>query len=76
MTIKPDFIKDRLFKEGETLECINSKSCGYTKGAKYTVIKDVAGVVGLKGNDGYFDPMSKLLSKFKKAGKGTLTIVD
>ena len=52
-------------KEGDQLECVSSKSCGYTLGQVYTVSKDITGRLGLKGNDGIFDPLDKLVSKFK-----------
>lgn len=54
------------FAEGDTLECILSKSPGYKVGERYTVDKDSKGILGLWGRDGYFDPLTLLLSTFKK----------
>lgn len=48
---------------GTLLVCVESKSCGYKKGERYTVI-DQGGTKGLMAGDGYFDPLSQLLSQF------------
>ncbi len=54
------------YKEGMVLECIKGESPGYKKHRVYTVVKQ-DDKLGLIGDDGYFDPMSMLVSSFKPA---------
>jgi len=58
------------YKLGTVLECIVSKSPGYKKGKTYVVV-DKNGVKGLEADDGFFDPISQLLSGFKVADATT-----
>lgn len=53
-------------KVGDKMECMKSASPGYKEGSVYVVCEDVAGVLGLMGDDGYFDPLSLLVSSFRK----------
>lgn len=48
------------------LQCIKSESPGYKKDKTYITVEK-GGVVGLMGDDGYFDPLSQLVSSFKPA---------
>lgn len=63
-------------KIGDILECTNSASPGYKKGLAYEVVMDEAGVLGLKGGDGYFDPLSQLVSTFKKSEVKRISVVN
>jgi len=54
------------YKVGDKLKCVHSKSTAYSMGKIYEVSLDKAGVLVLTGNDGLTDPMSRLLSAFKK----------
>lgn len=56
------------FKEGDTVECVASASNAYKQGESYRVIKR-DDTLGLIGSDGLFDPLSKLVSGFKKKEK-------
>ena len=57
------------YKVGDKLQCISSKSVAYSPGTIYEVSLDKAGVLVLTGNDGLTDPISKLLSLFRKVNK-------
>lgn len=48
------------------LQCIKAESPGYRKGKTYVTVEQ-KGVVGLMGEDGFFDPLSQLVSSFKPA---------
>ena len=52
-------------KEGDVVECLDSKSNAYIKGNTYEVYKTDDGLQ-LKGEDGLFDYTNKLVSSFKK----------
>lgn len=52
-------------KAGDTVECIKSTSPGYTLGRKYEVYLNEEGQRCLKGDDGFEDLWSMLISKFK-----------
>lgn len=56
----------KLFAENEPVVCIHSKSVGYTVGQTYIPYKNAVGWLCLKGDDGFEDPVSLLLSSFKK----------
>jgi len=53
-------------KVGDKMQCTSSKSVAYSVGRIYEVSLDKAGVLVLTGNDGLTDPLSELLSAFKK----------
>ena len=52
-------------KEGDVVECLDSKSFAYIKGKTYEVYKNDIGL-HLKGEDGLFDYTSMLVSSFEK----------
>ena len=52
-------------KEGDVVECLDSKSNAYVKGNTYEVFKTTDGLQ-LKGEDGLFDFTNMLVSSFKK----------
>lgn len=54
------------FELGDKVQCISSKSFAYRVGKVYTVERDTAGILGVRGIDGLFDPLEKMLSQFKK----------
>lgn len=54
------------FEVGDKVQCISSKSFAYRVGKVYTVEKDTAGILGVRGIDGLFDTFDRMLSKFKK----------
>lgn len=56
------------FEEGDNVECVTSASNAYKQGYTYVVIKK-DNILGLVGGDGLFDPLSMLVSKFKKKEK-------
>ena len=53
------------FKKGDTVECVTSASNAYKKG-HYYVVSEKDSILGLTGDDGLFDPLSMLVSGFKK----------
>ena len=56
----------RKWKEGTTYECINSQSPGYKLGKTYKAYKNDKGIVCLRGEDGFEDVCSMLVSGFKE----------
>lgn len=56
----------RLFEEDKPVICTKSESVGYTKGKTYIPYKNDKGWLCLKGDDGFEDPVSLLVSSFKK----------
>jgi hypothetical protein len=53
-------------KAGETLTCIKSTSIAYREGKDYTIVAASSdGSLGLIGEDGLFDPLTRLVSEFK-----------
>lgn len=52
-------------KIGNKLLCTSSASPGYKVGNTYIVVKNDKGVLCLLGEDGYYDPLTQLVSKFK-----------
>lgn len=55
------------WKLGVTYTCTVSKSPGYKAGQQYKTYRNGKGVLCLKGDDGYEDPVSMLQSGFKEA---------
>ncbi len=55
------------FKHGDKVRCIQSESVGYTVGSLYLVTRcPRLDVLAIKSDDGYYDPLSLLLSQFTK----------
>lgn len=55
------------FKYNRVYECTISKSPGYKVGKKYTCTKHpMTEVLSLKGDDGFYDDVRMLVSKFKE----------
>lgn len=52
------------YKVGTILVCIKPESVAYKRDKEYTIVEKDK-VKGLVGDDGYFDPLSKLVSFFK-----------
>lgn len=60
-------------KLGNKLLCTNSASPGYKEGNTYIVVKNDKGVLCLLGEDGYYDPLTQLVSTFKDITKKKVT---
>lgn len=58
------------FNAGNVVVCTKSQSCGYKEGKKYTVYLNDKGWKCLKGDDGYEDIISLMLSSFSKGTEG------
>jgi len=54
------------FESGEPVVCIKSASPGYKLNHVYTPYKNDKGIVCLKGDDGFEDMCSMLVSSFKR----------
>lgn len=54
------------FKEGDTIVCIKSNSVAYTENKTYEVYKNDKGWTCILGDDGLEDPVSMLVSSFRK----------
>lgn len=54
------------YKAGDVLVCVKSHSCGYTEGNRYEVYENRNGWKCLMADDGFSDPLSLLVSEFKK----------
>ena len=59
-------LKDRIFRKGKSYLCVDSTSNAYTKGEEYTCYIGELGKPAMRGNDGYEDLASMLLSRFKE----------
>lgn len=66
-------------KVGTKLRCVDSKSNAYTKGGVYVVESHpFGGQRCLRGDDGIYDDLKNLISKFEKVDDGpkqNLTVV-
>lgn len=52
-------------KLGDVLECTHAETRFFTKGATYTVVPDpITGAMSIIGNDGLFDLLCMVTSKF------------
>ncbi len=60
------------FRKGYTYICTSSHSPGYKVGNEYFCYLNDKGQLCLKGDDGYEDLVSNLVSKFKKKSDGVL----
>ena len=59
---------DKGVQVGDKYVCTSAQSCGYKKGKIYTVVKNSKDELCFYAGDGYFDPLGKLVSKFKPVG--------
>lgn len=54
------------YKDKDELVCVKSKSCAYSEGKVYVVNRHPqTKKLCLIGNDGFYDPLDKLVSSFK-----------
>jgi len=57
----------KLYKERTKLVCVQSHSNAYKEGKVYEVVKQpITDKLCLIGDDGLYDPLDKLVSKFKE----------
>ena len=54
------------FEEGDTIICTKSASCGYTEGGTYEVYLNDKGWKCIRGDDGFEDLLSMIVSSFKR----------
>lgn len=55
------------FQKGKVYICTMSKSPGYKVGKEYKTYTNAKGVLCMKGDDGFEDPVSMLQSAFREA---------
>lgn len=55
-----------MFQKGRKYLCVSAKSNAYTVGSEYECFVADDGKLSLRGNDGFIDPVSNLLSKFRE----------
>lgn len=54
----------KIFRKGQKYVCTTSASCGYKRGEEYTCFINVDGKTSLRGDDGYVDQCTLLVSTF------------